>query len=241
MITTNMLKIQGHPVGIFTEEPSPVLPADMDFVFLARNFDGTKIPNSAVNGYGPANYLAQGTLTVNGSGSSCYLTNGYSNSNYLYATIESSQLEAMKANNGTYTYFIRVMAEADIYNVGGILSWRANGSYIYMIRSYNGQLQIHTNSGSNLGNNFLLTTDRVYKVQVSGNNYYAKNLDTGDTWANTYSGTKNMGTTMTTFYAGYSYGLESYLQRFYAVAGIGRATTEEEDTSIKNYLMSQGL
>lgn len=221
------------------ESPAPVLPADMDFVFLARNFDGTKIPNSAVNGYGPANYLAQGTLTVNGSGSSCYLSNGYSDSNYLYAIIDSSQLDAMKANNGTYTYFIRVMAEANAPAVGGILSWRMNSGYIYMIRSSGGQLQIHTNSGNNLGNNFLLTTDRVYKVQVSGNNYYAENLDTGDTWVNTNSSNKTMGTKMTTFHAGYSG--ESYLQRFYAVAGIGRATTEEEDTSIKNYLMSQGL
>lgn len=238
-----MLRWNGNLISVnrglaeWHEPPAPELPNDMDFVFLARNFDGTKIPN-AVNGYGPANYLANGTLTVNGSGSSCYLTNGYSDSNYLYATIDSSQLEAMKANNGTYTYFIRVMSESNT-SVGGILSWRMNSGYIYMIRSNQGQLQIHTSSGNNLGNNFLLTTDRVYKVQISGNNYYAENLDTGDTWSTSNSSNKTMGTKMTTFHAGYSG--ESYLQRFYAVAGIGRATTAVEDAQIKNYLMNQGL
>jgi hypothetical protein len=45
-----------------------------------------------------------------------------------------------------------------------------------------------------------------------------------------------MGAKMTSFFAGDT---ESALGRFYAVAGIARATTNEEDNVIKNILMNQ--
>jgi hypothetical protein len=63
------------------EPPTPSVPSDMDFIYFANDFDGTKIPNKATgsNAFGP--YLQMGTLTKNGSGSDCYLSCGLSASN----------------------------------------------------------------------------------------------------------------------------------------------------------------
>ena len=225
----------GEPVPT---PPAPAIPSDMDFVYCARNFDGTKITNSAPNStFG--DYMAAGTLTTNGSGAGYYLSNGYSDGNYLYKNLTSEQLNAIKAEDSTYTFFIRMMSDANSY-VGGVVSWRMEtDGYVYMIRSYGAYLQIHDEEGHEPGEQFRLDTDRVYKIQVSGSYFYAKNLDTDATWANQYSTYRNMGPIMTTFSAGI--GGESELARFYGFAGIARATTEGEDTSIKNYLMSQGL
>lgn len=216
----------------------PPYPSDMDFIYLANNFDGSQIPNViTTSDMGP--YLKSGTITKNGSGSSCYLSSSKSNSDDLYINLTSTRLNSMKASSGTYTFFFRVINTTS--GLGGILTWRNdNNNYIYMIRSNGNQFQIHFSSGTDLGaTNFSLASDNVYKVSVSGNNYLAKNLSSGYTWTTTNSSTKAMGTRMHTFYAGYTG--EVSLDRFYGCAGIARATTEDEDEKIKGYLLSQGV
>lgn len=216
----------------------PPYPLDMDFIYLANNFDGSQIPNViTTSDMGP--YLKAGTITKNGSGSSCYLSSSKASADDLYINLTSARLNAMKANSGTYTFFFRVMNTTS--GTGGIFIWRENdnSNYIYMIRSNGNQLQLHFTSGVDLGTtNFSLATDNVYKVSVSGNNYLAKNLISGYTWTTTNSSTKAMGTRMHTFNAGVP--TETSLDRFYACAGIARVTTDEEDVQIKDYLMSQG-
>lgn len=225
----------GEPVP---PPPAPAIPSDMDFVYLAKDFDGTKITNSATNStFG--DYMANGTITSNGSGASCYLSNGLSSSNYLYKDLSEAQLNAIMAAAGTYTFFIRMMQTGSYNTCGGIMSTRMNGGYVYMLRCENNQIQFHDSSGHNLGADFMLNVDRVYKLQVSGAYFYGKNLDTAATTAIYFGTSRSMGSKMTTFNAGY--GSEVYLDRFYAFAGIARGTTEAEDTQIKNYLMSQGL
>jgi hypothetical protein len=125
---------------------------------------------------------------------------------------------------------------------GGILSWRynngGNDTYIYMIRAYQQQLQLHTTQGYNCGSDFSLTTDRVYKVVINGSSLKAYNLDNNAEYSLTYSTNRSMGSQVRTFWAGdYEYNLT----RFYALAGIPRATTPEEDVAIKDLLMSQGV
>ena len=224
----------------FLPEKKPPVPSDMDFIYLANNFDGSKIPNViTTSDMGP--YLKSGTITKNGSGSSCYLTNANSASNYLYIDITSNRLNAMKATNSVYTYFIRVMQTTN--GLGAIVSFRMldNNAYIYMIRANNKQLQLHSTTGYNCGTNFSLTTDRVYKVVINGSLFKAYNLDTAAEYSLTYSTTRRMSTRMTSF-NGYAGGNdEGTLDRFYALAGIARATTAEEDDLIKAYLMSQGV
>ena len=235
-VNNKLIRINGG-LAEYIAPPAPTFPSDMDFMYLANDFDGSKIPNAIPNStFG--DYLQHGTLTKNGSGSSCYLSNGLSDSNYLYKTLTNAELDNIKAINNTYTFFIRVMSSS---GTGGIMSTRLNGGYNYMIRSNGNQLQIHTSSGNNLGTtNFSLETDRVYKVTVNGIYFYAKNLDNNvETTITTYSSTRSMGNTMTSFNAGYSG--ESNLSRFYALAGIPRATTAEEDESIKTALMNQSL
>lgn len=215
-----------------------LFPADMDFIYLANNFDGSQIPNViTTSDMGP--YLKTGTITKNGSGSSCYLSSSNSDSDDLYINLTSTRLNAMKANSGTYTYFFRVINTTS--GLGGIFTWRnGDNNYIYMIRSNGNQFQVHFTSGTDLGTtNFSLATDNVYKVSVNGNNYLAKNLTSGYTWTTTNTSTKAMGTRMHTFYAGA--GSETSLDRFYGIAGIARATTDAEDALIKEYLMSQGV
>lgn len=218
--------------------PTPPIPSDMDFIYQAKDFDGIKIPNKAT-GSDFGDYLGVGTLTVNGSGASCYLSNGVSDSNYLQNSLSSANATKIQGVNNVYTFFIRMMQDTSTA-VGGIMSTRSDGGgYIYMIRCYNKQLQIHTLSGNNLGSDFSLTVDRVYKVVINGSSFYAKNLDTNAEYNLTYTGSRQMGTVMRTFDA-YSIGFgEANLDRFYAFAGIARATTAEEDTIINNILMNQ--
>lgn len=230
-----LIRINGG-LARYIEPPPPPFPTDMDFIYLAKDFDGTKITNKAINStFG--DYLANGTLTINGSGSTCYLSNALNYSNYLYKELTSDELNKIKAIDTTYTWFIRVYNESS--GIGGIFSTRMNGGYIYMIRSNSTQLQIHTAGGHDCGSDFLLNVDRVYKVTIQGSSFQAKNLDTNAVYNLNDSTTRNMGTKMTTFNAGFSG--ESKLDRFYGMAGIARATTAEEDETIKTVLMNQSL
>lgn len=225
-----------HLLDITAAEPGDI-PNDMDFIYLAKDFDGDKIPNKAPNStFG--DYLRNGTITLNGTGSIAYLSTTKANQDYLYKILTNTELDNIKAITNTYTFFIRVFNETT-GNTGGIMSTRDGGGYIYMIRSNGPYLQIHTSSGNNLGENFRLDVDRVYKVTVSGSMFYIKNLDTGDEYTITYSTNRSMGNKMETFYAGYSG--ETRLDRFYAFAGIARATTDSEDLAIKDALMNQSL
>lgn len=214
------------------------IPQDMDFIYQAKDFDGSKITNKAPNPV-LGDYSRIGTLTLNSTGSTAYLSNGNSASNYLYVDITTAQLDAMKATNSVYTYFIRVMQTTN--SLGAIVSFRMldTTAYIYMIRAYNQQLQLHTTTGYDCGTNFSLSTDRVYKVVINGSLLKAYNLDTAAEYSLTYSTNRRMSTRMTSF-NGYPDGNdESTLDRFYALAGIARATTATEDAIIKQVLLNQ--
>lgn len=236
-------------VAIYNDGSTPVLPfpADMHFVYVANDYDGDKIPNLATNStLGSFNRYESGTLTKNGSGNNCYITNGdNSAANHLYVSMSNDDLNLMKAENNTYCYFFRFMYSGT--NTGGILCWRnpSYGStspdgYVYMFRCYNAKIQFHTTMGNDTG--LYLNTDTVYKATVNGNSVNIVDLnDNTKSW--TYSGgsfSRTMNPKMTTFWAGY--GSEYCLNgRFYGAAGIARATTAEEDNQIKSFLMTQGV
>lgn len=241
-----LLRLNGNLAGkvIVPPEPPSIL-SDMDFIYLANDFDGNQIPNKATgtNAFGP--YLEEGTITKNGSGSNCYLSNGFGD-NRLYINLTQEQLYKMYPYNDgdTYTFFLRVYQDTS-RSISGIITWRSNSNdYIYMIRCESGQLQLHTSTGNNLGSNFLLTSDKVYKVIATKNNgtcsISAKNLNTGDV-SSSYTYSPNMGTKMSSF-TGYTISSEeSYTDAIYALAGIPRSTTAEEDEIIKTVLMNQSL
>lgn len=97
--------------------PTPVnpFPSDMDFMYLANDFDGTQVPNKATgtNAFGP--YLVEGTITKNGSGSDCYLSNGFNGYNRLYYNLTDDQLNKMKLTNnggGNYYYSVRLIKDS---------------------------------------------------------------------------------------------------------------------------------
>ena len=214
------------------------IPLDLDFLYQAKDFDGSKIPNKAINPtFG--DYLQAGTLTKNGSGSECYLSNANNQNNYLYLDLTSAQVTAIKALAGTtYTWFIRV---ANTTGDGGIVSTRnQDNNYVYMIRSKGPNLEVHDSTGRDLGSNFALTSVNVFKVRFSGTSYYAKNLTNGSEWSQTNSTAKAMGTRLKTFNQGYS-GDYAHLAAFYAMAGIPRDTTSEEDEVMKNALLAQNV
>lgn len=248
-ISTTSIMVNGRPSMIGNmpvvidpvtppEPPVPTYPSDMDFIYLANDFDGIKIPNRVDNStFG--DYIKYGTLTVNGSGASCYLSNSGSDSNYLQNSLSSENAAKIQGVNNVYTFFIRMM-QNNSTAVGGIMSTRSNGGYIYMIRCENKQLQLHTTTGYNLGSDFSLAVDRVYKVVINGASFYAKNLDTNAEYNLTYSTNRQMGTNMRSFDAFSNYN-EAHLDRFYAFAGIARTTTAEEDEIIKAIMMNQSI
>lgn len=208
-----------------------------DFIYLANNFNGDYIPNSADSSFG--NYLEHGTLTKNGSGANCYLSNGYSDNNYLYKTLRETELNKFKAVDSTYTFFFRVYNSTN--GTGGIVSTRTevNTTYNYMIRSYGNSLEIHTRA-PHYNNNFkLYNPDIVYKVQISGNTFTTKNLIHGTEWVYNDNSDRSMGRTMYSFFAGYND--ENHLERFYGLAGIAKETSVYEDEYIKDILLNQNL
>lgn len=212
--------------------------SQLDFLYQAKDLTDDRIPNKATNSsFG--DYMKSGTLESHDTGANTYLTNANGGSNYLYKDLTTAQLDAMKAVNSTYTFFIKVMQDGGDTGIGGIVSWRYtnNGSaYVYMIRARSQQLELHTTQGYLCGSNFSLTSPVVYKVVISGSNFYAKNLDNNAEYSLTYSTNRNMGTRMTSFFAGTN---EYNLSRFYGLAGIARATTAEEDEEVKEILTNQ--
>ena len=222
-------------VAFFPED----FPADMDFIYLANDFDGTQIPNRATNTTIGA-YLKSGTITKNGTGANCYLSNGINRYNYLYTDIPSAKLEVMKALNNTYTYFIRAYQGANYNTSGGLICFRYNNSnyYKYMIRCEKGKLQFHNASPVQTLD---LNASKVFKVTVTATSAVVSDMEgTSQTVAITTE--RAMGTRMTTFQvANPSFSTEYHLDQFYGIAGIARATTAAEDTKIRAYLMSQGV
>lgn len=210
----------------------PSIPSDMDFVYLANDFTSGGIPNKA-NNSDMGNYLVQGTVTKNGSGSNCYLSNGNSVSNYLYINLTTARLTAMKALSSYYTFFVRAYQSSS--GLGALFCWRIldTNAYVYMIRCNNGKLQIHNTTGVDT---LTLSASKVFKVTVNGSNAVVSDME-GTTQTASVSSSRNMGSRMTSFYAGT--GSEAVLNRLYGVAGIARQTTAYEDTVIRDLLLSQ--
>lgn len=210
----------------------PSIPSDMDFVYLANDFVTGGIPNRAINS-DMGTYLTQGTLTKNGTGGNCYLSNGNSVSNYLYINLTTARLTAMKALSSYYTFFVRAYQSTS--GLGALFCWRIldTNAYVYMIRCNNGKLQIHNTTGVDT---LALSASKVFKVTVNGSNAIVSDME-GATQTASVSSSRNMGSRMTSFYAGT--GSEAVLDRLYGVAGIARQTTAYEDTVIRDLLLTQ--
>lgn len=104
---------------------TPPLSEDVMFIYLANDFDGTKIPNRATNGL-MGDYQSYGQIIKNGSGSSCYLSNNLDGGNYLYTQFSTSVRDILRATNNTVTYFVRVR---NYYvGTGGIISFRCQNN-----------------------------------------------------------------------------------------------------------------
>ena len=215
------------------------IPLDLDFLYHAKDFDGSKIPNKAINPvFG--DYLQAGTLTKNGTGSDCYLSNSDSVSNYLYVNLTQAQVTAMKALSGTtYTWFFRVENSS---GTGAIMSTRNNDdtNIVNQIRCSGDHLIVNRSTSQLLElSNFKTLSTNVFKVVNSDTYLYAKNLVTGDDATSTTSSSKYMGSVMKSFFAG-ARG-ECHLSKFFSFAGIPRDTTAEEDEVMKNCLLNQSI
>ena len=213
----------------------PSIPSDMDFVYLANDFTSGGIPNKASNS-DMGNYLVQGTITKNGSGKDCYLSNGNSASNFLYINLTTARLTAMKALSSYYTFFVRAYQPTS--GTGALFSWRYldDNAYVYMIRCNSNKVQIHNTTGVNT---LTMSTSKVFKITVNGSNAVVSDME-GTTQTASVSSSRNMGTRMTSFNAhGPSATTEAVLDRLYGVAGIARQTTAYEDTVIRDLLLTQ--
>lgn len=210
----------------------PTIPSDMDFVYLANDFASGGIPNK-INGSDMGNYLAAGTITKNGSGSNCYLSNGNSISNYLYIDLTATRLNAMQATSSYYTFFVRAYQSSS--GLGALFCWRIlnENAYNYMIRCHDGLLQVHGTTGVDV---LSMSESKVFKIVVNGSNITASDME-GSTQTVAIESSRNMSTRMTSFFAGT--GSEAVLDRLYGVAGIARQTTAYEDSVIRDLLLTQ--
>ena len=213
----------------------PTIPSDMDFVYLANDFTSGGIPNKASNS-DMGNYLVQGTITKNGSGKDCYLSNGNSASNFLYINLTTARLTAMKALSSYYTFFVRAYQPTS--GTGALFSWRYldDTAYVFMIRCNSNKVVLVNTTGVNT---LTLSTSKVFKITVNGSNAVVSDME-GTTQTASVSSSRNMGTRMTSFNAhGPSATTEAVLDRLYGVAGIARQTTAYEDTVIRDLLLTQ--
>lgn len=243
-LNNKLIRINGNLAGEVIIPPAPLIPSDMHFLYLANNYDGDKIPNSASNStIGDFLRYESGSLTKVGSGGECYIDNGNNRYNYLYTIFSNEDLNLMKAVNNTYTYYIRYVVTYS--GTGGLICWRDGSStgggdgYQYMFRCEGTNIQYHTSGGFNT--NLSLTQDTVYKAVINGNSCYIVDLnDSSKNYSLTQSFNRTMNRKMTTFWAGYS---SEYVRNmnFYGIAGIARQTTEEEDQAIKDVLMNQSI
>lgn len=210
----------------------PTIPSDMDFMYLANDFASGGIPNRAANS-DMGNFLVAGSLTKNGTGRNCYLSNGNSGSNYLYIDLTSATLNTMQATGSYYTFFARAY-QSSSSGLGGLLSWRIlSDAYIYMFRCNAGKLQVHGTSGVDT---LTLSASKVFKLTVNGANVTVSDME-GSAQTVSIGSSRSMGTRMTSFNAGYE--VESSLDRLYGVAGIARQTTATEDAVIRDLLLTQ--
>lgn len=213
----------------------PTIPSDMDFVYLANDFTSGGIPNRATNS-DMGTYLAQGTLTKNGTGGECYLSNGNSASNFLYIDLTAARLNAMEALSSYYTFFVRAYQPTS--GTGALFCWRYlnDNAYEYMIRCSSNRIQIHKTSGVDT---LTLSPSKVFKITVNGSNAVVSDME-GTTQTASVGSSRNMGTKMTSFNAhSPSSTKEAVLDRLYGVAGIARQTTAYEDSVIRDLLLTQ--
>lgn len=210
----------------------PTIPSDMDFVYLANDFVTGGIPNK-VTGSDMGNYLVAGTITKNGSGSNCYLSNGNSDSNYLYIDLTESRLNAMQATGSYYTFFVRAYQSS--VGLGALFCWQILGEkkYNYMIRCHDGLLQVHGSTGVDV---LSMSESKVFKIVVNGSNIIVSDME-GSTQTVSIGSSRNMNTRMTSFFGGIE--SEAVLDRLYGVAGIARQTTAYEDSVIRDLLLTQ--
>ena len=210
----------------------PSIPSDMDFVYLANDFDSVGIPNRAITS-DMGNYLVSGTITKNGSGANCYLSNGNSYLNYLYIDLTTARLDAMKALSSYYTFFVRAYQTTS--GLGALFCWRIldSNAYVYMIRDNNGKLQIHSTSGIDT---LQLSESKVFKITINGATSIVSDME-GTTQTVSLGSSRNMASRMTSFFAGV--GSEGVLDRLYGIAGIARQTTQYEDNVIRDLLLTQ--
>lgn len=195
--------------------PTPPISEDLMFLYLANDFDGTKIPNRATNGL-MGDYLKWGTITKNGSGSSCYLSNDLDGTNYLYTSISTTVRDLMRAFDNTFTYYVRV------YNrnvgTGGIISWRSNfgnaqgSNYCYMIRTNSEKLEVHFDSGVGL-EGWLLDSDKVYKLEFDSSGVVVTDLSNNNTYTIENSTDRGMSTYMFSFVATCNWPGQNYRSR----------------------------
>ena len=112
-----------------------------------------------------------------------------------------------------------------------------------MIRTDNEYLEVHFGGGQQLSN-CLIDSDKVYKLAFDADGCEVTDLTNNNTYTIYDSSDRGMSTYMMSFVGGCSYpgtqdGYEYALDRFYGIAGISRATTSEEDYSIKQILLTQ--
>lgn len=216
------------------------LPSDLDFIYFANDFDGTTVPNRAYSDMG--SFSAHGTITKNGEGANCYLSNGRNAGNYLIQTLTDARLQAFRAVNSPYTFFMRILQ--DNSETGGIISCRTSddSSYPYMIRAIEGYLEVYGSRSRET--NFIETVyGHVLKVVINGTNAYCYDLETGQSETIDLGVSSNaMSNQFVTIAASSNADIdEGYLDRWYGIAGIARETTSEEDENIKQALLDQHI
>lgn len=230
---------EGKRATLYREQWEPGdIPLGTDFIYFAKDYQvGVGIPNIITDSDMKTftQFSTSNPLELRGTGSDIYLTNlnNRTTDTRLQQTVTAERLEAMKGLNNAYIWYFRA------YNTrgcGGLASFRNNGGYNYMIRTNNNKVQIHMSSGSDT---ITMIDGNVIKIKFLYDKCYVTDLDTGISQTLNIGTTRDMGTNMTTFNAGYS--SENSLDKLYGMAGIHRETTAEEDEFFRQALHKQSI
>lgn len=217
------------------------LPEDSAFLFLADDYDSVnkKIVNRVEDSEIFGELIGNGTLYRDYWGQYCYLRNT-GNSNFLYRTLTTDELNLCKANTegSCFTYIIK--ASANTSGMGGLLSFR-NGSsssnMTYMLRVDNGMIGVNfapVSGSTNYQKTIQFIDENTYSFVIKPTSITVTNLDTNESMTIETGTNRVMSSQMRLMNAGYNN--ENAVTKFFGCYGAFRELNENEIQLVYNYI-----
>lgn len=217
------------------------IPEGSEFLWLASNYDtSNKLIKNDIPGATMFDTLYdKGSLTKNGFGGNCYLS-GTSNSNYLYRNLDTNELNICKSNNSGQCFTYIIKASADPNQIGGLLSFRNDGTMIvYCIRTYGGKIYYTYTNYNTTDSSIDFIDENIYMFVIKPTTTIIRNLTNGFSKTITTSTARGLRSNFRIMNAGFNN--ENGITKFFGCYGASKELNEQEVESVKRILEEQNV